>query len=101
RLLLSGRAVRLANAIDLATASRGAVAAPFVEAATGMPPSVQPMVEMCSALVTFDGGDIGGALTLAARATSPDRRMPATVRGWCLARLAQILEQSGNPEAGQ
>ncbi|WP_406043268.1 CHAT domain-containing protein [Micromonospora sp. NBC_00898] len=99
RLMITGRAARLANAVDLATASRADVAAPFVTLCDDLPAAVQPMVEICRALLALDRGDVDDALARAARATARDRPMPATVRGWCLAQLASLLATTGNPEA--
>jgi len=99
RLLLTGRAVRLANAVDLASSARAEVAAPFVALCDDLPDSVQPMVEICRAQLAFDRGEIDRALAMAAQATARDRPMPDTVRGWCLAQLADLLAATGNAEA--
>jgi len=101
RLLLTRRSALFANAIDLASSARAELAGPFVSACRDVPAALQPMIEICQALVAFDGGDVRAALTLAAHATASDRAMPATVRGWCLGQLSDILGQSGNPTAGQ
>src|SRR6266511_4176359 len=100
RLLLTRRSALFANAIDLASSARAELAVPFVSACRDVPAALQPMIEICQALVAFDGGDVRAALTLAAHATASDRAMPATVRGWCLGQLSDILGQSGNPTAG-
>ncbi|MEU1244226.1 hypothetical protein ABZ388_28070 [Micromonospora parva] len=101
RLLLTGRSTRLVNAVDLASSARAGVAAPFVALCDDLPDAVQPMVEICRALIALDKGDIEDALALAARATARDRAMPDTVRGWCLGQLASLLSATGNPEAGR
>ena len=101
RLLITGRAPRLATAVDLATSVPADVAAPFVARCDDMPAPVQPMVEICRALLALDRGEVDVALAVAARATAQDRAMPATVRGWCLAQLADLLAASCNPEAGR
>ncbi|MFL6110544.1 MAG: hypothetical protein ACJ786_04225 [Catenulispora sp.] len=99
RLLATGRAVRLAVGVDLATSARGEAAAPFVAACDDMPDQLQPMVEICRALIAMDRGDVNDALAQAARATARERVMPRTVRGWCLAQLAGMLAATGNAEA--
>ncbi|MFG2049630.1 CHAT domain-containing protein [Micromonospora sp. NPDC048935] len=101
RLAITGRSEPLANAVDLATSSRAQLAEPFVAACTAMPESLQPMIRVCSALIAFDKGDIDTALSLASEATEWTVATPDTVKGWCLAQLAMILEQTGAASAPQ
>ncbi len=98
-LRLTGRATLLGVAVDLATSSRAAAAAPFVAACDSMPGIVKPVVEMCAALVAVDDGQVEAALSGAARAVDASRPGPRTLHGWCLAQLASILQQSGSTQA--
>ncbi len=98
-LRLTGRATLLGVAVDLATSSRAATAAPFVTACTRMPRTVDPVVQMCAALVAFDDGQVQIALSRAAHAVDASSSGPGTLHGWCLAQLASVLQESGGEQA--
>jgi hypothetical protein len=98
-LRLTGRATVLGVAVDLATSSRAAAAAPFVTACRRMPKIIEPIVEMCAALVAADDGQVQAALTGAAHAVDASRSGPRTLHGWCLAQLATVLQKSGSAHA--
>jgi hypothetical protein len=98
-LRLTARATLLGVAVDLATSSRAAAAAPFVTACTRMPKTVEPIVEMCAALVAFDDGQVQAALSRATHAVDTSRSGPRTLHAWCLAQLANVLQQSGSVQA--
>ena len=98
-LRLTGRATLLGVAVDLATSSRAATAAPFVTACSRMPKTVEPVVQMCTALVAFDDGQVQIALSRAAHAVDVSNSGPRTLHGWCLAQLASLLQKSGSEQA--
>jgi hypothetical protein len=89
----------LGIAVDLATSSRAATAAPFVAACHRMPKVIEPVVEMCAALVAADDGQVRAALSGAAHAVDASSPGPRTLHGWCLAQMAGVLQQSGSAEA--